>query len=189
MGCVCDDAIGYPDAGLQKPPYITTRLRIAMSAEQLDDVDRRLIALLQADARSSATALAEQLDVSDNTVHNRLRRLTDTGVINGYSVSLDYDELGLPFHCLFTCTVRVGDRPQKVEELRALPVVAEVIELMTGQENILVKVVARTDSDITTIAQEIEQLGLEIIDETLIAREAPNPINYLAIEDWLENQR
>jgi DNA-binding Lrp family transcriptional regulator len=58
----------------------------------LDDLDRRLIALLQADARTSAADLARQLSVARTTVLARLTRLEKQGVIVGYTVKLARDE-------------------------------------------------------------------------------------------------
>lgn len=54
----------------------------------LDDTDRRLIALLRADARLSVATLAGKLGVSRGTVANRLRKLEDAQVIVGYTVRL-----------------------------------------------------------------------------------------------------
>jgi DNA-binding Lrp family transcriptional regulator len=54
----------------------------------LDDLDRRLVALLQADARSSTADLARQLGVARTTVLARLTRLEKQSVIVGYTVRL-----------------------------------------------------------------------------------------------------
>ncbi|MBL3940310.1 AsnC family transcriptional regulator, partial [Bacteroides thetaiotaomicron] len=53
--------------------------------DQLDDLDRQLVALLQADARASVADLARQLDVARTTVVARIARLERTNVIAGYS--------------------------------------------------------------------------------------------------------
>jgi DNA-binding Lrp family transcriptional regulator len=58
----------------------------------LDDLDRRLIALLQADARQSTADLARKLGVARTTVLARLLRLERQGVIVGYTVRLGQDE-------------------------------------------------------------------------------------------------
>lgn len=58
----------------------------------LDDLDRRLIALLQADARTSAADLSRQLGVARTTVLARLTRLEKQGVVVGYTVKLAHDE-------------------------------------------------------------------------------------------------
>lgn len=57
----------------------------------MDDTDRKLIALLRKDARSSIATLAAKLGVSRGTVTNRLRKLEDEQVIVGYSVRLRPD--------------------------------------------------------------------------------------------------
>ena len=56
-----------------------------------DDLDRRLLALLQADARSSAADLARKLGVARTTVLARLVRLQREGVIVGFTVRLAAD--------------------------------------------------------------------------------------------------
>ncbi|MFO1298299.1 MAG: Lrp/AsnC family transcriptional regulator [Rubrivivax sp.] len=57
----------------------------------LDDLDRRLVALLQADARASAALLARKLGVARTTVLARLARLQREGVIVGFTVRLAAD--------------------------------------------------------------------------------------------------
>jgi DNA-binding Lrp family transcriptional regulator len=62
-----------------------------MSATPLDTLDRRLIALLQADARQSTAELARKLGVARTTVLARLARLEKQAVIVGYTVRLAQD--------------------------------------------------------------------------------------------------
>lgn len=58
-----------------------------------DDLDRRLVALLQANARESTALLARRLGVARTTVLARLERLEREGTIVGYTVRLGADEL------------------------------------------------------------------------------------------------
>ena len=55
---------------------------------ELDAIDRKLIALLQADARASATALARDAGLSRTAIQERMARLERAGVILGYTVRL-----------------------------------------------------------------------------------------------------
>ncbi len=57
----------------------------------MDETDQRLLALLRQNARLTVAALAAKLKVSRGTVNNRIRRLEDSGVINGYTVRLRPD--------------------------------------------------------------------------------------------------
>ncbi len=57
----------------------------------MDSLDLQLIGLLRTDARASVATLAAKLGVSRGTVTNRIARLEDDGVINGYTVRLRPD--------------------------------------------------------------------------------------------------
>ena len=52
----------------------------------IDDLDRRLIALLRADSRTPAANLAKALKVSRGTVQNRIERLQARGVVQGFTI-------------------------------------------------------------------------------------------------------
>ncbi len=56
--------------------------------ENLDQMDRRLIALLKIDSRASITVLAARLEVSRATVQNRLERLVKSGAITRFTIEL-----------------------------------------------------------------------------------------------------
>jgi DNA-binding Lrp family transcriptional regulator len=71
------------------PPLCTHRWSISGPLTMpLDTLDRRLLALLQANARASAADLARQLNVARTTVLARLARLEREAVITGYTVKL-----------------------------------------------------------------------------------------------------
>ncbi|CAN5244521.1 Lrp/AsnC family transcriptional regulator [soil metagenome] len=57
----------------------------------MDTLDQQLLALLRLDARASVATLAAKLKVSRGTVSNRITKLEDAGVINGYTVRLRPD--------------------------------------------------------------------------------------------------
>ena len=61
----------------------------------LDDVDRRIVAALRADARLSVRALAEQVRISRAAAHARVQRLERDGVLTGYAARVEPARLGL----------------------------------------------------------------------------------------------
>jgi DNA-binding Lrp family transcriptional regulator len=83
----------------------------------LDDLDRKLIALLRDDARSSIAALAKKLGVSRGTVQNRIARLEKDGTIVGYTVRLKSQADDHDIRAVITIAVE-GNRTQSI--LRAL---------------------------------------------------------------------
>jgi DNA-binding Lrp family transcriptional regulator len=151
----------------------------------LDDVDKQLLNLLQENARSKAIELAEKIGVSDNTIHNRMEQLEDAGIITGYTTAIDRDKTGLRLYFHFSCTARISNRSDVAEKALALPQVTEVTELMTGQENIHIKAVGAEDRDITHLAEQLDNLTLEINDENLIRTEHTTPLDYVEILNQL----
>ncbi|MFC3478221.1 Lrp/AsnC family transcriptional regulator [Halobacterium litoreum] len=148
---------------------------------QLDDTDRELLRLLQSNARYTATELADRIGVSDNTVHNRMARLEDAGVITGYKATVDPGEAGLDLFFHFICTTRISNRADVAEQIMTFPEVLEVTELMTGQENLHIKMVGATDRDVTDMAERLDELPLEINDETLIRTNHTKPIDFTSV--------
>ena len=73
----------------------------------IDDTDRRILAVLLADARTSMRSIAEEVGVALGTVSNRVKRMEEMGVIHGYGVHLDADKIG------WTMTVLCGLRIEK----------------------------------------------------------------------------
>lgn len=160
-----------------------------MTSYQLDDVDRQLLNLLQENARHKAIDLAEQIGVSDNTIHNRMRQLEEANVITGYTTTTDHDRTGLRLYFHFSCTARISERSDVAEKAMALPQVIEVTELMTGHENIHLKAVGAEDEDITAIAERLDELSLEINDENLIRAERRKPLDYVKVLELVETER
>jgi DNA-binding Lrp family transcriptional regulator len=156
-----------------------------MSTYELDDVDRQLLNLLQADARYSAIDLAEEIGVSDNTVHNRMDRLEEAGVVTGYTTNVDLERVGLRLHFNFTCTTSISDRKEVADKAMELPQIVEVTELMTGQENLQIKAVGTEDNDITRIAERLDDLALTINDENLVRDEHTKPIDLVELGEMI----
>ncbi|XVH30745.1 Lrp/AsnC family transcriptional regulator [Haloferacaceae archaeon DSL9] len=148
-----------------------------MTAYDLDRVDKEILTHIQMDARFVATRLAERIGVSDNTIHHRLANLEEAGIVTGYRATLDPAKVGLSLYFLFSCTTRISQRAAIAAEVRDIPEVVEVIELMTGQRNLLVKALGSTDEDITRLATQLDELNLEINDESMIRAEYDSPLD------------
>ena len=142
-----------------------------MSRPPIDEIDQAIIHLLQQDARRSNTDIAKHVIVSATTVRNRIERLEEEGIINGYSINVDYDQAGAPLHYQFSCTSKVGDREELTRKTLTIPGVVESRELMTGEQNVQIEAIGIDVHDITRVALAIEELGLDINKELLIRYE------------------
>jgi DNA-binding Lrp family transcriptional regulator len=86
-----------------------------------DDLDRRLIALLQADARRSAADLARALGVARTTVLARLSRLERDGAIAGYTVRLGADAAPAGVEAFVGITVEPKQARGATQRLATVP--------------------------------------------------------------------
>ena len=60
----------------------------------IDDTDRRILSVLLKDARTSLRSIAEEVGVALGTVSNRVKRMEEVGVIQGYGILLDAEKVG-----------------------------------------------------------------------------------------------
>lgn len=71
----------------------------------IDDIDRRILALLQENARLSNAALARRVGQPVSTVHERVKKLERKGIIRGYTALVDAEALGKPIVAFIRLTV------------------------------------------------------------------------------------
>src|SRR5687768_14867721 len=76
----------------------------------VDDVDRRILLALHADARISNSALADAVGIAPSTCHGRLRRLQELGVIRGFYTDIDPAAIGLPLQAMISVTLQSNAR-------------------------------------------------------------------------------
>ncbi|WP_267640024.1 Lrp/AsnC family transcriptional regulator [Haloarchaeobius amylolyticus] len=143
-----------------------------MKDGELDSVDRAILYHLQQDARrTSSNDIAEQLDLSPSTVRTRLNKLEESGIIRGYHVDIDYDLAGYPLYTKIICTAPVPERDTLATKAREVHGVTAVREIMTGKRNVYVNAIGKTHDDLNRIASELDELGLDIVDEQIIRDE------------------
>ncbi|GFZ90685.1 hypothetical protein GCM10011497_20460 [Elstera cyanobacteriorum] len=108
----------------------------------LDAVDRRMLAVLQAEGRITNQDLAERVGLSPTPCLRRLKRLEDSGVITGYAAQVDPKAYGLPFSVFVSVRLLQQMRDQITEFERAVESWEEVTEcyLMTGSQDYLLRV-------------------------------------------------
>lgn len=108
----------------------------------LDAVDRRMLAVLQAEGRITNQDLAERVGLSPTPCLRRLKRLEESGVITGYAAQVDPKAYGLPFSVFVSVRLLQQMRDQIAEFERAVESWEEVTEcyLMTGSQDYLLRV-------------------------------------------------
>ena len=119
-------------------------------AADLDEVDRRLLTLLHADARMSNSALADAVGIAPSTCHGRVRRLQVLGVIRGFHAEIDPAAIGLPLQAMVAVSLQSGARGKIrtfVQQIRSKPQVIDVY-FLAGADDFLIHVAARDTDDL-----------------------------------------
>jgi DNA-binding Lrp family transcriptional regulator len=122
----------------------------------LDDVDRRLLALLHADARMSNSALADAVGIAASTCHGRVRRLQDIGVIRGYYADIDPAAIGLSLQAMVSVTLQSNARSKIrnfIQQIRRKPQVMDVY-FLAGADDFIIHVAARDTDDLRAFVVE-----------------------------------
>ncbi|MFH5801888.1 winged helix-turn-helix transcriptional regulator [Haladaptatus sp. CMAA 1911] len=145
-------------------------------AYRLDNIDKRIIYYLMKDARdTSAPTIADEVNVSAGTVRNRISQLQENGIITGFHANIDFEEADGRLTNLFSCTLQMPMGEKLAQQILEIPGVINIRELMTGRGNVQVKAIGDGTTDLSRIAYELTECGLEIEDEDLIQNERFHP--------------
>ncbi len=120
---------------------------------QLDNIDRRILSVLQRNGRSSNADLAEDINLSPSACHRRVQRLQSIGVIKDYVALLNNRLVGLPTTVFVEITLS-GQADEVLDAFeREVLLIPDVLEchLMAGSADYLLKVVAKDTDDFARI--------------------------------------
>ena len=110
-----------------------------MSKANLDAIDRRILKYLIANARMPFLEIARECGISGAAIHQRIRKLTDSGVILGSRLIVDPKGMGFDVCAYINITLK---DPQMIKPtVERLKEISEIVEchFVTGGGNILVK--------------------------------------------------
>ena len=124
----------------------------------LDETDRRIVAALQRDGRLSTAELGRLVSLSASATADRVRRLTDTGVLTGYTATVDPEALGYPVSAFVRLAYPSGNYKPFHDLVEVTPEVVEAHHV-TGDDCFVVRVVARSMRDLERITGRLATLG------------------------------
>lgn len=122
----------------------------------MDKIDRKLLALMQADASLSNQQLAERVHLSPSQCSRRLQRLQQDGYVERQVVLLNAERIGLMVEAYVTVTLTSHARAAASafhERMRAHPAVIECCSL-TGDSDYILRVVAANLQDFSRVVHE-----------------------------------
>jgi len=114
----------------------------------LDDRDLAILRALQADARSTYADIGKRVGLAASSVHERVRKLEQTGVITAYRADVSPEALGLSVTALVSVTPLDARQPDDLpERIQEFPEV-EDCHSVAGAENYILKVRTGTTGDL-----------------------------------------
>lgn len=142
-----------------------------MAKFKLDEIDHQILDMLIDNTRTPFTDIAKKLLISAGTVHVRVKKMEDGGIIRGSSLTLDYEKLGYSFIAYVGVFLQNTSQTKFVlERINEIPYVT-VAHITTGKFNIFCKIRAKN----TTHAKDIIFMldGIEGVyrTETMISLE------------------
>tara|TARA_B100000029_G_scaffold110364_2_gene102228 strand:+ start:357 stop:806 length:450 start_codon:yes stop_codon:yes gene_type:complete len=120
----------------------------------LDDTDRSIIKVLENDARTSLRRIAEEVGVSLGTVSNRVKKLEESGIIQGYRVILDADQIGWGLNVVIGLRIQKGRLIEIQEKIARDPRVYGVYDV-TGDFDSMIIARARDRSDLDDLSKNV----------------------------------
>lgn len=110
---------------------------------RIDDIDRKILALLLEDAQMPYTEVAKKVFVSPGTVHVRMKKLVDLGIVTGSQLKINYTQLGYDVKAFLGVFLEKGALyDDVVDELNQVPEITN-IDYTTGNYAMFVKILCR----------------------------------------------
>ena len=148
---------------------------LGATSTQLDETNRLLLRELHADPRVTMSALARKVGMSAPAVTERVQRMQRSGVITGFSMTVDPAALGLPV----TAFVRVRPAARQLAKIadlaRSLDQVSECHRI-TGEDCFLIKVHAATIPELEETLDRFLMFGQTVSSIVVTTPVPPRPL-------------
>ena len=120
----------------------------------MDEVDLKILKILQADGRTALSEIARRLEMGNATIHERVDSLEAEGYIKEYRAVLEPELLGIDQVAFVHVRTEPGDFSSVAERLAEEPDVQEIHEI-TGDYDLLLKARVQERSDLTGLLTTI----------------------------------
>ena len=149
--------------------------RLRFYSGGIDAVDAAILRALAEEARVTMADLARRVGLSAPSVTERVRRLEEAGIVQGYGARIDPAALGLPLAAYIRARPMPGQLRKTIEVLQALEAVVEV-HRVTGEDCFIAKAQLRSIEELEAVIDRIipyATTNTSIIQSTPVKRRLP----------------
>ncbi len=137
----------------------------------IDDVDKQILNYLIKNTRTPFTEIAKKMNVSAGTIHVRVKKMEDAGIIKGTTLIVDYAKMGYDFIAYVGILLTKSNKTQMVlEKLNNIPEVT-VASVISGKYNIFCKIRAQDTNDAKEVIYKIDEIEDVLRTESMISLE------------------
>tara|TARA_S200000501_G_scaffold154158_1_gene145363 strand:+ start:201 stop:680 length:480 start_codon:yes stop_codon:yes gene_type:complete len=137
----------------------------------IDKLDLEILKILSNDSKITFQDIAKKLDVSNTTIHVRVKRMRRLGVIKNFTITIDYYKLGFNYTCYMGIFLDRASQYDKV--LVQLKMIRNItgMDFTTGKSSIFCKIRAHDSSDARKVIAKIHKISGVNRTETFISLE------------------
>jgi Lrp/AsnC family transcriptional regulator, leucine-responsive regulatory protein len=149
--------------------------RLRYENGDIDPVDAKILRALARDARTSTAELSRAVGLSAPSVSERVKRLEESGVIEGYSVKINAAAIGLPLAAWLRIRPIPGQLQKVAEILQGLPEIVEC-DRITGEDCFIARAHLRSVADLERLIDQIIPYAMtntSIIQSSPVERRLP----------------
>ena len=125
---------------------------------KLDDINWKILKSLQKNARQSNTDIAKQVNITSPAVAERIRKMEDLGIIQGYHAQVSHYETGHQLKAIITLRAFMGRLKPFLETVKSFDEVVNCYRI-TGNENIVMEVVLKNQKNLEKFIDQLITYG------------------------------
>lgn len=121
---------------------------------ELDDIDRKILSILMKNAKMPYTEIAKEVHVSGGTVHVRMKKMEDMGIVKGFNLVIDHSKLGYDITAFLGIYLEKSSLYDQVTA--ALQQIPEVVSAhyTTGNYSIFARIVCRDTKHLLSLLHD-----------------------------------
>ncbi len=121
---------------------------------ELDNIDKKILEILQRDGRIPFSRIAREVGLSEATIHLRIKRLRESGILKGFTAIIDPEKVGKGTLAIVLIKTDVREHNKALNEIAKIKGVQEVYDV-TGEYSALVKVRVKNREELAQVLDRI----------------------------------
>ncbi|MGQ4874835.1 MAG: Lrp/AsnC family transcriptional regulator [Promethearchaeota archaeon] len=124
--------------------------------KKLDDIDRAILRILQKNSNTSYREIRDKLNISIGTIHNRVARLRESKIIEGYTIKLNNAKLGYKLTFLIRMQIDGKHTEEILNKIKERPEVCSVFHT-TGEQSAALICRFKESEDVHKFIRELNE--------------------------------